>query len=96
MNNYGPVQNFEQHLDTDWWKKIFNATYLKTDADVVQDKNITKREVDVILDYLKPDKSDHILDLACGQGRHLQELENREKSFWIRPVSLSDQACTKE
>ena len=38
----GPIANLEQHLQPDWWKRIFNSMYLKTDADVVEDNQITQ------------------------------------------------------
>mgnify|MGYP003674689423 CR=1 FL=1 len=28
----GPIVDLEQHLHPDWWKRIFNSMYLKTDA----------------------------------------------------------------
>ena len=73
----GPVSNLEQHLQTDWWKRIFNSMYLKTDADVVEDQKITKSEVELFSKVLELKIDDIILDLACGQGRHLHELARR-------------------
>lgn len=72
----GPVSNLENHLKPDWWKKIFNATYLKTDADVVEDARITAYEVALFHSILQPKEGAAVLDLACGQGRHLIELAN--------------------
>ena len=66
----GPVDNLELHLQPDWWRRIFNSMYLKTDADVVEDKQITKSEVELFTSILKVEKDSQILDLACGQGRH--------------------------
>ncbi len=77
MASYGPVDNLEKHLQPDWWKKIFNAMYLKTDGDVVQDDDITSDEVTYFLEVLDLQKSDSILDLACGHGRHIIELARR-------------------
>jgi D-alanine-D-alanine ligase len=73
----GPVPNLEVHVRPDWWRAIFNSLYLKTDADVVDDQKITKTEVDVLLEILRPATEDHILDLCCGQGRHSLELGRR-------------------
>lgn len=75
----GPILNLEQHLLPDWWKRIFNSMYLKTDADVVEDTQITKTEVDLFQTILNLKEGDTLLDLACGQGRHLIELESRGK-----------------
>ncbi|MFT6731761.1 MAG: D-alanine-D-alanine ligase, partial [Glaciecola sp.] len=48
----GPIVDLEQHLHPDWWKRIFNSMYLKTDADVVEDSQITKTEVDLFKEIL--------------------------------------------
>lgn len=73
----GPISNLEEYLKPDWWKTIFNSTYLKTDGDVVDDKNITKKEIDIFIKILNLTPEDRILDLCCGQGRHCIELANR-------------------
>lgn len=73
----GPVSDLEQHVRPDWWSKIFNYLYLKTDGDVVDDSNITSNEIDLFLSILKPSLDDRILDLCCGQGRHSIELSRR-------------------
>lgn len=73
----GPVQNLEEHVSADWWRKIFNSLYLKTDGDVVDDKNITRREVDMYISLLGMEPSSRVLDLCCGQGRHSLELARR-------------------
>ena len=73
----GPVDNLEMHLRPDWWRRIFNSMYLKTDADVVEDKQITKDEVELFTSILNAPKDCAILDLACGQGRHSIELAQR-------------------
>lgn len=73
----GPVLNLEEHVQPDWWRRIFNSIYLKTDADVVDDQHITKMEVDLFLEILRLSPEDKILDLCCGQGRHSLELARR-------------------
>jgi D-alanine-D-alanine ligase len=70
----GPVDNLEEYLRPDWWRRIFNSMYLKTDADVVEDKQITRTEVDLFSSIINVPKESAILDLACGQGRHSIEL----------------------
>ena len=35
VRTVGPVLNLEEYVSQDWWCRIFNANYLKTDADVV-------------------------------------------------------------
>ena len=73
----GPVSNLEEYVKPDWWKNIFNSIYLKTDADVVNDNDITKNEIDLFIKILSLSKQDRILDLCCGHGRHSIELAGR-------------------
>ncbi len=73
----GPVSNLEEYLKPDWWRRIFNSMYLKTDADVVEDKSITSYELDMFTSILTMTQDQTILDLACGQGRHSLELARR-------------------
>ena len=73
----GPVSDLERHLPSEWWKTLFNSVYLKTDGDVVENDQNTKREVDLLIDVVGLQKNDRILDLCCGQGRHCLELASR-------------------
>ncbi len=73
----GPVSSFEEHVRRDWWRNIFNAAYLKTDADVINDEAITRQEVDLFCEILKLSPEERVLDLCCGQGRHALELKRR-------------------
>jgi len=73
----GPVDSLEDHVQPDWWRSIFNSLYLKTDADVVEDLNITRKEVDLFSKTLNLTTDDTILDLCCGQGRHALEITKR-------------------
>ncbi len=73
----GPVNNLEEFLRPDWWRRIFNSMYLKTDADVVEDRTITTFELDLFSRIVNFSPDDVILDLACGQGRHSLELGRR-------------------
>jgi len=73
----GPVSNLEEYIRPDWWRHLFNSLYLKTDADVVDDSNITRQEVDLFTDILNLSPEHRILDLCCGQGRHSLELTRR-------------------
>ena len=74
---FGPVSNLEENVEPDWWRRIFNSIYLKTDADVIDDQRITKTEVDLFSKILKLSPGEKILDLCCGQGRHSLELTRR-------------------
>ncbi|MGB7570038.1 MAG: methyltransferase domain-containing protein [Chitinivibrionales bacterium] len=77
----GPVPNLEEHVHPDWWKNIFNSFYLKTDADVVDDSNMTRQEIDMFVRILNLSPEDKVLDLCCGQGRHSLELAQRGFKF---------------
>lgn len=73
----GPISDLEKHLPSDWWKTIFSSLYLKTDGDVVENDNGTKQDIDLLVDTLGLEPHNKILDLCCGQGRHLLELARR-------------------
>ncbi|MBU0478783.1 methyltransferase domain-containing protein [bacterium] len=73
----GPVSSLEEHVRPDWWRNIFNSLYIKTDGDVVEDKDITNQELDLFSDILKLSPDNKILDLCCGQGRHSMGLAKR-------------------
>jgi len=69
--------DIESKLRSDWWKTIFDATYLVTDADAVEAPEITSAEVDALLASVDVAPPDTILDLCCGQGRHCIALLDR-------------------
>jgi len=73
----GPVADLERHLPTEWWKTLFNSLYLKTDADVVENTQNTRADVDLIIALTHIEPNDSILDICCGQGRHCFELASR-------------------
>ena len=64
-------------VDPDWWKTLFDETYLITDSRTVCDDGLTCREVDFLEQVLKLEKSWPILDLCGGHGRHSLELSRR-------------------
>lgn len=73
----GPVADLEAHLPPEWWRSLFNALYVKTDGDVVENSENTRREVDFIVAAAAIQPHSQILDLCCGQGRHCIELARR-------------------
>lgn len=77
LGSLGPLADLESHLPEEWWRKLFNALYVKTDGDVVENADNTEREIDLLLGVLNLKPDDHILDLCCGQGRHSIELARR-------------------
>jgi D-alanine-D-alanine ligase len=64
-------------VDPEWWKTLFDDTYLVTDARSVCDDGITCREVDFLEQRLKLETPWPILDLCGGHGRHALELSRR-------------------
>jgi D-alanine-D-alanine ligase and related ATP-grasp enzymes len=74
---FGPVEDLETYVRSDWWQTLFNSLYLKTDADLLDDLEVTKKEVDLIVSILGVGPEEKILDLCCGQGRHVLELARR-------------------
>lgn len=76
-NFLGPVSDLENFVNPDWWRYIFNSNYLKTDADIVDDSLITSNEVDMFIENAGLTQNLKILDLCCGQGRHMLELKRR-------------------
>ena len=64
-------------VNPNWWKTLFDKTYLVTDARSVCDNELTCREIDFLETFLKLEKSWPILDLCGGQGRHSLELSLR-------------------
>ncbi len=76
-SSLGPVADLEAHLPQEWWRKLFNALYVKTDGDVVENSENTRREVDFIVSAAAIQPHSTILDLCCGQGRHCLELARR-------------------
>jgi D-alanine-D-alanine ligase len=73
----GPVEDLETHVRSDWWQTLFNSFYLKTDADLLDNMELTRKEVDLIISILGVVPEDKILDLCCGQGRHALEFARR-------------------
>ena len=66
----GPVSDLERHLPADWWRTLFNAVYLRTDGDVVENDANTDAEVDKVISAAGLVAGDRVLDVCCGQGRH--------------------------
>jgi len=64
-------------VPADWWRSLFDATYLQTDARSVQDVELTRREVDEVIQALELGHEENILDLCGGQGRHALEMARR-------------------
>ena len=77
QGSLGPVADLESHLPEEWWRNLFNALYVKTDGDVVENDDNTRLEVDFIVRSTGVTAGSQILDMCCGQGRHALELARR-------------------
>ncbi len=73
----GPVDDLQSYVKAEWWRDVFNANYLRTDGDVVNDPEITENEITAFIKVLEPQPDSKILDLCCGQGRHSIALARR-------------------
>lgn len=81
LNCLGPIADLEKHLPREWWRDLFNSLYLKTDADVIENAENTKNDIDMLIKATGITPSQKILDLCCGQGRHTLELAKRGYSY---------------
>lgn len=57
-----------------WYAEWFNEVYLRVYSH--RDDNLAEAEVDFLTSVLRPRKTDRILDLCCGAGRHLRKFQN--------------------
>jgi D-alanine-D-alanine ligase len=74
------------HVDPDWWKTLFDETYLRTDARTVCNPDLTRQETDLICELTRARPDEAILDLCGGHGRHSLELCTRG----YRNLTLAD------
>ena len=77
LKTLGPIADLEKHLPAEWWKTLFNSIYLKTDGDVIENNDNTLKEVDMLIKAVDLQTDHRVLDLCCGQGRHVIELQKR-------------------
>ncbi|KAJ3338079.1 hypothetical protein HDU93_010015 [Gonapodya sp. JEL0774] len=81
---HGRVSDLSAHVPPRWWRGVFgDHMYLKTDGDVVEDPDVTREEIRMLeedlylVDIFRKAEGDpskapsRVLDLCCGQGRHL-------------------------
>ncbi|NLI99514.1 class I SAM-dependent methyltransferase [bacterium] len=68
--------NHEFEQDAPWWKTFFDDSYARLGLEIIETER-TRKEVDFIIDALKLQKQERVLDLACGMGRHALELARR-------------------
>jgi D-alanine-D-alanine ligase len=66
-----------KRVDENWWQHIFDDLYLLTDARSVCNEELTRQEVDFLVENIVLEKNAQILDLCGGHGRHSLELSRR-------------------
>ena len=69
----------------EWWRKYFNADYLKL---YKHDEGQSSKEADAVVRMLQCNPGEKILDLACGFGRHSVLLA--QKGFLVTGFDLSE------
>ena len=76
----------------DWFKNWFDSYYYHK---LYRHRNTAEAElfIDNVLDLIKPEKKNRILDLACGKGRHSIYLNT--KGFDVVGVDLSQNSITE-
>ncbi len=57
-----------------WYKHWFNQDYLKLYH--TRNQEDARNQIELILDTIQPEKTDAILDLGCGAGRHISILDS--------------------
>ncbi|MCB0477005.1 MAG: class I SAM-dependent methyltransferase [Crocinitomicaceae bacterium] len=80
---------------SEWFSDWFNTSYyhiLYKDRDDQEAEHFIRN----LLDYLKPSKEDHFLDLACGKGRHSIYLNSLGYHVWGCDLADASIACAKE
>lgn len=75
-------KSFENQVSSDWMKDYFQNHYLETHAEIIG-KEITKKEVTKLIEIINPSPNSKILDLGCGNGRHIFEFFDRGYSNLI-------------
>ena len=72
-----------------WFKDWFNSPYYHQ-LYFKRDEAEAAAFINKLIDYLKPSKGDHILDVACGKGRHSIYLN--KKGFDVTGFDLSEES----
>jgi len=68
-----------------WFEKWFDELYLKLYSH--RDDSDAKKQINLIINTISPSKSDRILDLGCGEGRHCKIFQ--ENGYSVEGIDLS-------
>jgi len=80
--------NRAPEVDPHWYETFFGGDWLE--LAVNHDERLTRAEVDFLIAKLDLQPGEHVLDLACGHGRHAVELAAR--GFSVTGADISDPA----
>lgn len=78
-------------MEKEWFREWFDENYLHIYCH--RDTNDAKKQIDLILKKISPGKNDKILDLGCGEGRHVCLLS--EKGYNVTGLDLSETLLKK-
>jgi SAM-dependent methyltransferase len=78
----------ENKKDPSWYESWFNSPYYHV-LYGNRDQQEADMFIDRLVDYLKPVPGSHMLDLACGKGRHALALHQR--GFKVTGIDLSEE-----
>ncbi len=73
-------------MDKAWFREWFDENYLLIYSH--RDESDAKKQIELLLNTIKPQIDDKILDLGCGEGRHVSILG--KKGFDITGLDLSE------
>ncbi len=76
-------------MENAWFKDWFDSHYYHILYEN-RDESEARHFLDRLIDYLNPDQSDYMLDLACGKGRFATYLA--AKKFHVIGVDLSEES----
>jgi ubiquinone/menaquinone biosynthesis C-methylase UbiE len=74
-------------IKDNWYEDFFSGTNCEVWEKAIPTE-MTKQEVDFLLDELQLQKGQHILDIPCGHGRHA--IEFAKKGYQVTGVDISE------
>jgi hypothetical protein len=95
---HGRIAKLEEKVPEFWWKTLFaDSMYLKTDGDVVEDPDITKEEIEQLVDSI-PEIRDIFLkgSTSCAEGKQCSLLVILIKAYFpilLEPGKILDLCC---
>ena len=81
----------ENNISDTWYEDFFQGITCEIWENAIPTE-VTKQEVDFLLEELTLQKGQHILDIPCGFGRHAIEFSNR--GFQVTGIDISETFIT--